>query len=522
MPHLFLPQDILYFGGSRLLTPPEEPVDFGISSVNVIVNSSTSISVEWRLFAGGTGQIEYDIDSGAPYANTSALETSYLTYHFQTINGLTPGKTYYIRVHSVSQTGEHAYSSEFSATTEGSAVTTAGPRPAPATPVGPSVKVIGIDTVAVDDSGNTDVTSTLQSILNNLNAGDTLVFSQSDPQGHQWGSASPISKYRISNYLSLPHVNNVTLWGYGTQIRQYGTASTLALRSSNIDNLKIAGFELMGMLGSYARTTSIYSAPGGEGNHGIGLERPAHGWIIEDCFIHHMVGDGIYHAAWPNYDWRGVGPFTVRYCRIEDCKRQSIAPNCGFWNISYNELHHVGMFHIDLEDGKRTDFGLPASSGTYENNVFGVYGWASLGGVGAIRQAINFTWAWNDTDGPPNRSPCGPYIIRNNRVVDLLPPVFRGDYPVALVGRSVRSSAYSSTWSDYTRINNKDSRGYALTVENNTFDLDPEEQVSSNYVVRMRSADGVLVSGNVKQGLTIDVPTSGYGANTSVTVTGNT
>ena len=203
-----LPRDFKYLGWHT-------PVDnFEVTSITVTVDSDTSVSVEWWLSAPGTGQLEYGLTTA--YGSATAVESSYLTYHFQTITGLTPGTTYNVRAKSVSESAVTVYSEDHEVTTTGSSVSTAGPRPAPAVPTGPAVKVIGTDTAAVDDTGASDVTAALNTILANLNAGDVLVFAQGDPEGDTAGVDAPISEYRVSGALELPHVSDVVLWGYGT------------------------------------------------------------------------------------------------------------------------------------------------------------------------------------------------------------------------------------------------------------------------------------------------------------------
>ncbi len=64
----------------------------------VTLNSPTSVTISWNVSPASTGQVEYDTDSGAPYASSSTAEPSYLTFHSQLITGLTAGTTYYFRV----------------------------------------------------------------------------------------------------------------------------------------------------------------------------------------------------------------------------------------------------------------------------------------------------------------------------------------------------------------------------------------------------------------------------------------
>lgn len=490
----------------------------GILDVSTSPASDTSYVIEWWLSVPSTGQVEYGTTVGL--GSTTTLESGYLTYHAQTITGLDVGTLYYFRVKSVTSGGLTLYSDITTFTTPGSTVVTAGPRAAPAQPTGPAVKVIGVDTIAVDDTGATDVTAKLQGILNALNDGDILVFAQGDPDGYVHGVDSPISTYRISAALTLTMPNNVTLWGYGTRIRQYagGSVNIFTMLRHGMSGLTVAGFDLYGSNSAFSRTTNIYTGQSGEGGMGVSFLRRHSNTVIEDCWIHHVCGDGIYQAGWKSIDWNGMQYITVRYNRIEDCKRQGITNNVGLdWLIAYNVLGNQGGFNIDAEDVKGTDPGqvLPKLSCTIEYNTFEPTTWArsTFGRVVHIVTASG----WNDDDGPPNYSQLGPFVFRNNTITGLgIPSVWAGDLAnLHWYYRTRRSAAYVGTWSDYDRPQD-------VSITGNDFAIPVAEQSASVYVVVARAIDGLTITGNDLNSTSIEAPTTGYGYNTDVTISGNT
>lgn len=99
--------------------PPGDVTAPTVSGFQIVSTLEDQIVVEWSLDEGGTGATDYDIDSGAPYANQSTTETSYLTYHRQTIRNLSPGTTYYLRVTGQDLAGNVYTSSEISGATLG-------------------------------------------------------------------------------------------------------------------------------------------------------------------------------------------------------------------------------------------------------------------------------------------------------------------------------------------------------------------------------------------------------------------
>lgn len=92
-----------------------------ISGVTEGTPTTTGVAISWNVTPGAQGQIEYDTNSGAPYASSSTLETSLLTFHSQTLSALTPGTVYYYRIRAVDASSVVSYSSEGSFTTASAA-----------------------------------------------------------------------------------------------------------------------------------------------------------------------------------------------------------------------------------------------------------------------------------------------------------------------------------------------------------------------------------------------------------------
>lgn len=110
---LVIPSNVGTFG---VATPP--PFDPAVvSGVTEGTLTATSQIIDWDVSIDAQGRVEYDTDSGAPYAFATALDTSFLAHHSQTITGLTPATLYYYRVKAVSATGVNTYSGEGTFTT---------------------------------------------------------------------------------------------------------------------------------------------------------------------------------------------------------------------------------------------------------------------------------------------------------------------------------------------------------------------------------------------------------------------
>lgn len=97
-------------GSSPDVTPPV------ISGVSVASKTDTTATIEWTTDEGATSNVDWDVDSGTPYANTETnpgLQKS----HSITITGLTANTLYYYRVRSSDASGNESIETEASFTT---------------------------------------------------------------------------------------------------------------------------------------------------------------------------------------------------------------------------------------------------------------------------------------------------------------------------------------------------------------------------------------------------------------------
>jgi len=139
-----------------------------ISSVTTAALTSTSVNIEWNLSEGGTGQIEYGKTTNYELPPTT-LESNFLTFHSQSLSGLTPGTLYHYRIKSKDQAGNLATSNDFTFTTTSAITPSPTLTPIPTAPPTPlpnstilrfnSVKFHGIGTGG--DNTNPNLTGNL-------------------------------------------------------------------------------------------------------------------------------------------------------------------------------------------------------------------------------------------------------------------------------------------------------------------------------------------------------------------------
>lgn len=115
-------------GGGGGEPPPDQPPSF-VSGPTLVSRTSTSLTLTWT--SDQFVQSWADYGTTAAYGSETAHEESF-TYktHVQTINGLTPGTTYHVRVHIVNQYGSNAVGTDSTFATEaaaGASATTYGP-----------------------------------------------------------------------------------------------------------------------------------------------------------------------------------------------------------------------------------------------------------------------------------------------------------------------------------------------------------------------------------------------------------
>ena len=383
-----------------------------------------------------------------------------------------------------------------------------GPRPAPAVPTGPGVKIIGIHTVAVDDSGNSDITAALRTIIGSLNAGDTLVFPQGSVQGFEHGD-TPISIYRINDPLLMANIpDDITLFGYGTRIvmTNYGNHPTFLVRSRGVQNLKFQGFELYGRNYPYTRKSNMFSGLSGENDSGIKFEQTHIGTTMEDLWIHHQNGDGVQQIGWASVDLYDVADTTLRYSRIEDNSRMGLNPNVGWnWQVHHNIFGNQGGRNINAEDVRTSNYTPPRLSMYIYENIFEPSMWEYKPFGPAIHILLA---AWHGT----TYSSLGPFVIRDNLIT--------GMQPIGAAVAGGQTFCFNMSWpanigANYNRVAGMNITGNVFNLKAGTYDA------SKTSACRVAAVDRLTITNNDFQGFSILAPESGSDLNTNVTISGN-
>jgi hypothetical protein len=88
------------------------PIILGVMAKSV---QSTSATLTWATDEAATTQVEYG--TSRMYGKSSAADSALITYHSQTISGLTANTTYHYRVHSSDAMGHASVSDDFVFTT---------------------------------------------------------------------------------------------------------------------------------------------------------------------------------------------------------------------------------------------------------------------------------------------------------------------------------------------------------------------------------------------------------------------
>ena len=194
------------------LTAPVSATHLRISDVSVLEVTATTATITWTLDKPGTGQVEYGTTTVYGSFSTPELSFKYTT-HVQDLSGLAPGTMYHFRVRSTNKAGHETVSDDQSFTTTATATPsptpTAMPTPVPAPPTG------GIAVpVSIDPSGGSDVATALQTFVDGVPDGSTIVF--------QAGGT-----YSMSRGLVLDGRHDLVFWGNGATIQATGPATLL-------------------------------------------------------------------------------------------------------------------------------------------------------------------------------------------------------------------------------------------------------------------------------------------------------
>lgn len=275
--------------------PPVSVASPVFSGVSVTGVTPTSVTISWSVSPASQGQVEYDVDSGAPYASASTLETGYLPAHSQLITGLTPGTTYYFRIKGTSAAAVDGYANESSFTT------------------------------TLDSGFDAGVT---YSATYDVPTGSGWTDGSDCYTAHQaWWNAVPsgasaasqtLVRYAAgftwigSNGIDLTGKSNITIKGGGTEttyghtggaiIRTTGSpsaqptgrSSTFFMKSTSSSasaaNIRFHGLTLEGNHTTYATSAAGNS---GQDQHGICADG-VNGMTVAHCIIQKVKGDCVY------------------------------------------------------------------------------------------------------------------------------------------------------------------------------------------------------------------------------------
>src|SRR6266849_8659670 len=96
-------------------TQPPPPPQLTISNAAVSSVSSTGATITWQTSAAANSQIEYGTTKS--YGSMTALDSTVVTSHGESITGLSAGTLYHFRVHSTDANGNQATSGDMTFTT---------------------------------------------------------------------------------------------------------------------------------------------------------------------------------------------------------------------------------------------------------------------------------------------------------------------------------------------------------------------------------------------------------------------
>jgi hypothetical protein len=163
------------------------PVISTIAATNVTKSGAT---IRWTTNEAADSQIEYGTTNS--YGNTTALDTTLTTAHFELLTGLTAGTTYHYRVRSKDAAANLAVSNDYTFTTAASHDTTP--------PVITGVVAVNITTTAAQISWTTDEASDSQ-----VDYGPSVFY----------GSFTPLSAVLVTAHsLTLPNLTPNTTYHY--------------------------------------------------------------------------------------------------------------------------------------------------------------------------------------------------------------------------------------------------------------------------------------------------------------------
>jgi hypothetical protein len=319
-----------------------------------------SATVEWKLDEPASGFVKYGRTKR--YGRESAHQDDYVhSAHAKLLSGLEPGTTYHYAIVSEDRAGNRKVSRDMTFQTVEAAVLPAPdspPTPTPTpVPTAPPANTFNVP-VSVDATGSTNVSSALQSFVNSVPDGSTIVF----PAGATYFLGGDGIKINGRSNLVFEG-KGAALWGTGCE--QVDSLFAIGLGSPS-SNITIRNFRLAGN-NSGGGTKDSYTS-GCEHQAGVTIVRSS-GIEIVDVDISRTNGDCVYIGDSSTGNWADDVWFHDSTCK--NTGRMGVAIVAGS-NVTVERVAFDGMaIHaFDIEpnfaNGGATDV-------TISNNTVGTY-----------------------------------------------------------------------------------------------------------------------------------------------------
>src|SRR5437667_336716 len=182
---------------SSSTSPPPNLTISNPGSTNV---TTTGAAVDWQTNVPATSQVEYGTTTY--YGSTTAVDSTMVTIHQQSLSSLKPGTLYHFRVHSTDASNYSVASSDLTLTT---AADTTPPTVSISSPVN-GVTVSGTITVTANASDNVGVAS-VQFLLDGANLGS---LDTASPYSVSWNTAAAINASHTLSAIAKDAAGNST------------------------------------------------------------------------------------------------------------------------------------------------------------------------------------------------------------------------------------------------------------------------------------------------------------------------
>ena len=422
---------------------PPEPTDTApptFVDVSVTALTETTAEVTWTLDEPATGRLEYGASTA--YGSKTNKETSFdYTTHIQTMSGLKPGTRYHFRAISEDEAGNWAASADQTFTTDATPPPAATPEPPPAAapepppaaapepppaatpeptptptpkptpaptpkptpkPTAPPSNAVNVPS-SIDATGSKDVSSALQSFINDAANGSTIVFKAG-------------GTYRLGKTVRISGKRNITLEGNGARLNLTGTSGSdskgLQVQSSSGTTIRN-----LTMVGNNSEAGTSDACCSLESQHAIAVSG-ATDTLIEKVDIRRVWGDCVYiNATSPGAAWSDGVTFRDSTCRLTGRHGVGLIRGSNI-RVVNNVFDEIGFMVIDIEPGA-SDAG--ARDVVIRGNDIGSYGlgdqynaWllAACGKPGAVIRDVTLTdntiegnrIGWSGNNGRPMRA----------------------------------------------------------------------------------------------------------------------